>query len=107
MRDLVSVSHKGTQDVVVVEGPIHDSIYIQTHSIGNLTVVVAFAGTEDGLVVMGELHKVDPVAFAVVGVDLLSSLQVIETHRVVLATRHQILPVMGDVDGVDLFLLNI
>ena len=77
-------------------------------------MIVSLAGCKDALVVMGEPDQVDPVVLVVICVDfpigneqsikmnskfhLLSSLQVIESHRKVLAARNQILAIVRDVN---------
>jgi hypothetical protein len=43
---------------------------------------------------MGELHEVDPVAFAEVCVDFFATFQVEKTHREVVASGHQVLSVV-------------
>ena len=71
---------------------------------------------------MGEPDQVDPIVLVVICVDfpignekrikmttkfhLLPSLQVIESHRKVLAARNQILAIVRDINRVYLFLLK-
>jgi len=50
---------------------------------------------------MGELDEVDSVALAVVGVDFLAALQIVQTHAEVLAPRHQVLAIVADIYRVD------
>ena len=45
-----------------------------------LTMVVTLRCSQDALVMMSELNKINSIALAVVGVDLLSALQVVQTH---------------------------
>ena len=55
---------------------------------------------------MRELDEVDPIALAIVGVHFLAPLQIVQAHAEVLAARHQVLPVVADVNRVDLLLLQ-
>ena len=61
---------------------------------GKLTVVVSLACCENAFVVVGELHEVYAIALTVVGVDLFTTLKIVETHREVFTASHQVLAIM-------------
>ena len=89
------MANEGTEDVVVVQGPIHDAL-----------VIIALARRQDALVVMGELYEIDSVPLAVIGVHFLTSLQVIETDAEVFAASHEVLAIVADINGIDLLFLK-
>ena len=66
--------NEGTEDVVIVQGPIHYADYRDstnpTKDGSSLTVVVTLARTQNGLVMMSEAHEVDTIALGVVCVHL-------------------------------------
>ena len=55
---------------------------------------------------MRELDQVNSVSLAVVGVDLLAALQIIEAHTEVFTAGDQVLAIMADVNRVDLLFLH-
>ena len=69
-------------------------------------MIITLARCENALVVVGELYQVDAVALAVVSVDFLAALQVVETDAEVFAASHQVLSVVADVHTVNLLLLT-
>jgi hypothetical protein len=67
MSNRVCVADERTEDVVIVQRPIHNTI-----------MVVTFTSRENALVVVCELHQVYTIALAVISVDFLSTLQVVQ-----------------------------
>ena len=86
LGDHITVSYEGAKNVVVVQGPVHNSL-----------MIITFTRRQDALVMMSELDEVDAVSLAIVGIDFLTSLKIIQTDRKVLAARHQVLSVMTNV----------
>ena len=56
------MADEGTEDVVVMKRPVHDAV-----------VVITLAGCQNAFVVMGELHQIHAVPFAVVSIYFLST----------------------------------
>jgi hypothetical protein len=83
------------------------SDFLNSHNTINslLTIVVSLARAQNGLVMMSESDQVHPVSLAIVSVDLLPSLKIIERNRVIFAPGHQILPIMRNVNRVHFLLL--
>ena len=55
---------------------------------------------------MSELDQVNSVPLAVVSVDFLAALQIVEAHTKVFTAGDQVLAIVTDVDRVDLLFLN-
>ena len=69
-------------------------------------MIVSLASCQDALVVVGEFHQVHAVSLAVVSVDFLAALQIIQANGEVFASRNQIFPVVRYVDRVYLLFLK-
>ena len=65
--DAVGVADEGAKDVVVVQGPVHNSV-----------VVISLAGCQYALVVVSKFDQVDSVALAEVCVDFVSAFEVVK-----------------------------
>ena len=71
-----------------------------------LTVIVSLGCRKDAFIVMSELYQVNAISLAIISVDFFTALQIVQTHREVLAAGHQILAVMADVHRVNLLFLQ-
>ena len=71
-----------------------------------LTMIVTLGRCQDALVMMSELDEVDSVPLAVVSVDFLAALQVVQADREVFAACDEILSAVAHVNRVDLLLLR-
>lgn len=60
------MADEGTEYVVVVQGPVHDSV-----------VVIALRGSKDAFIVVGKFDEVHAVSLGVVGVDLVPRFKVV------------------------------
>jgi hypothetical protein len=89
----VCVADEGTQNVVVVKRPVHDSI-----------VRVPLASAQDAFVVVSEPYEVYSIILVVVCIYFLASLQIVESHWEILRSCDQILAIVGNVHWVDFFL---
>ena len=63
------MADEGTEYVVVVQGPVHDSV-----------VVIALRGSKDALIVVGEFNEIHAVSLGVVCVDLVPRFKVVERN---------------------------
>lgn len=81
------MANKRTENDVVVQRPVHDSV-----------VVIAFRGCQNALVVVSELDQVHTVSLRVVGINFVAAFQVIETNREIFAAYNQIFAVVGYVN---------
>ena len=63
-----------------------------------LTMIVSFGSCQYALVVMRELNQVNSVPLAVVSVDLLAALQIVQAHTEVFAAGDQVLAIVTDVN---------
>ena len=95
-RDWICVANERTQNVVVVEGPIHDSI-----------VGVAFARRQYTLVMVRKFDQINAVAFRVVRIHPFTSFQIKKRDWKVVATCNKVLSIMRNVNTIYfLFLCN-
>ena len=60
--DHVTVANEGAKNIVVVQGPVHNTL-----------MIITFTRRQDALVMMSELDEVDAVSLAIVGVHLLTT----------------------------------
>ena len=64
------MTNEGAKNVIVVQGPVHNTL-----------VIITLTRRKDTLVMMSELDEVNAVSLAIVGIDFLTSFQVVQTHR--------------------------
>ena len=86
LGDHITVSNERAKNVVVVQGPVHNTL-----------MIITLTRRKYALVMMSELDEVNAVSLAIVGIDFLTSFQVVQTHGEIFAASHQILSVMTDV----------
>lgn len=69
-------------------------------------MVVSLGCRKDAFIMMSELNQINAISLAVISVDFLAALQIIQTHREVFAAGHQILAIVADVHRVYLLFLT-